>query len=189
MTSVLPQPRLGILNLPYLRLFRAKFFAENAPFYVDRDRYFGPSTARQLSMRDRYARIPQNVLWSKVTADTVQKSTVKVQRERIKRRVREALWEELKAKGYDILGRREQNSLKGTLEILIFDFNCLNVPFDKLRKQAGIVVEEVERQNARRRKREQEHGFQQVRDFKRSDFDQIRAQDPYVSNHEKGARH
>lgn len=184
MSSVLPYPRLSLLHLPSVQLIRARFYEENVPFYHHQDRYFGPPTAWQILLRNRYAHRPQDTLWLHVTATTVRETTTMTQRERMRRRVRQAVWEELRERGYDAFGRREEGPLKGTLEILIHQFDCLNATFAELRTSAGTIVGEVKRLNARRSRREQQHRFEEAKGVRSSIDAQPTTRDPYLSNEE-----
>lgn len=141
------RPRFADLKIASSKHFRVKFFNENVPSFVDRERHLAIPGPRQISLRYKYAHLPQNTLWISVIGATVQGSTLTSQRERIRRRVRQAIWEELRSRGYDRFGRKEGGSLRGTLEVLCQSTECLTLPFDQLRKQAAAVIGELEKQN------------------------------------------
>ena len=163
---------LPTLTVKGLRLAKAKYTYENTPVGSPRLTLGGPLSLDQIVARHQVAQLPPNTLWW--NAATLLPNELTVIRERIRRRFATAMREVLNEKGYDRHGRSlvdGKESLKGSLEIRIFSKAALLMKYENMKKEATLLLNEVEWQSNRK------HGVRRIAHAVRTSHTESRGSD------------
>ena len=143
-----PPLQRTFLKVRGVSICRVKWSPKYEPSYVASKILSEPGHVLSLPTLERYKERVREGLWWYVTANTM--TGMRCMRSRGNRRLRIALTQALKAKGYDkngrLLGalgdRKVGVELRGSMEVQILK-QCIDAEWRKVQKQAELILEKI----------------------------------------------
>jgi len=150
----------------------AKYLPFKVPYEHARPRLLDLNSPAHVSTKEDYDRMPADLLnWHIITSVSAKQVPYAVVRNRNKRRYYAAFSEALKEQGYRTNGKllpsddslvsslspRPDQPLKGTLELLIFYDKAHDAGFDRLKRDANLVLDAVRKCHDQHQLQEAQH--------------------------------
>ncbi|KAA6414150.1 MAG: hypothetical protein FRX48_02512 [Lasallia pustulata] len=143
-----PPPQPIFLKVLGVSICRVQWSPKYEPSYVASKILLEPGHVLSLPTLERYKKRVREGLWWYVTSNTI--TSMRCMRSHGNRRLRVALTQALKAKGYDKNGRllgalgnqKVGVELRGSMDIQIFK-QCIDAEWKEVQKQAELVLEKI----------------------------------------------